>query len=114
MAKEKNWNDRWGTDSKTKHKGSARSPRRYAQYVTDFTHLADIDGRDLCVSVPIALIKKLLTYRALTIHKVKLNKMVTVCSSKLGKYPLTRGKLPNQSWVSARHINKDVWEFYLE
>jgi hypothetical protein len=40
--------------------------------------------------------------------------MITCNGEQLPKYPMPNVRINQSIWVSAKYINKDVWEFYLE
>lgn len=114
MAKEKKWNDRWGKDSTNCEKFPYYRTLKKTQDTTNFTHIADkTRGSDYCVLVSKSLVKKLLVYKSIGINNVRLSKMVTCTKSTLAQYPLLRVPLNPTTWVSAKYINKDVWEFYI-
>lgn len=115
MAKEKNWNDRWGDESKSRRRGF-----RYRWSIKKFqdtdtsTHIASKGSKHVCVLITQALVKQILMRKALGIMEFRLSKMITCNGEQLPKYPMPNVLINQSVWVSARHINKDVWEFYLE
>lgn len=115
MAKEKNWNDRWGGEV-LERKGSRRKWNiKEMQAADTSTHIADkTNGSNHCVLITESLIKKLLMHKAIGITIVRLNKMVTCSVDSLSKHPMPLVLLNQSQWVSAKYINKDIWEFYLE
>lgn len=116
MAKEKNWNDRWGSEAPVKNRYRNIPNVRTNGFMDPIkpTHIANkTSGTDHCVLITTRLIKQLLMYKAIGVSPVRLNKMVTGKGCSLPLYPDTRVKI-NNIWVSAKYINKDVWEFYLE
>lgn len=114
MTKEKNWNNRWGTDAPVKNRYRNLPHIRTGQTVEKATHIADkTSGADHCVLITKSLINQLLTRKALGITTVRLNKMISGKGRSLSLYPSTRVSA-NGVHISAKYINKDVWEFYLE
>lgn len=116
MAKEKNWNDRWGNESKSRKRGL-----RYRWNIKQFqdtdasTHIASKgSNRSLCVLITKTLVKQILLRKALGLKEFRLNNMITCNREQLPKYPIPTVLINQSVWVSAKYINKDVWEFYLE
>jgi hypothetical protein len=52
--------------------------------------------------------------KALGLKEFRLDKMITCNGKQLPKYPMPNVLINQSVWVSAKYINKDVWEFYLE
>lgn len=116
MAKEKNWNDRWGAESKSRRRGF-----RYRWSIKEFqdtdtsTHIASKGSKHtVAVLITKTLVKQILMSKALGLKEFRLDKMITCIGDQLPKYPMPNVLINQSVWVSARHINKDVWEFYLE
>lgn len=116
MAKEKNWNDRWGSESKSRRRGF-----RYRWSIKEFqatdtsTHIASKGSKHtVAVLITKTLVKQILMRKALGLKEFRLDKMITCIGDQLPKYPMPNVLINQSVWVSARHINKDVWEFYLE
>lgn len=116
MAKEKNWNDRWGAESKSRRRGF-----RYRWSIKEFqdtdtsTHIASKGSKHtVAVLITKSLVKQILMRKALGLKEFRLDKMITCIGDQLPKYPMPNVLINQSVWVSARHINKDVWEFYLE
>lgn len=117
MAKEKNWNDRWGTETKERKLWLGSSHRNIKEFqdADRSTHIASKGSKsNLCVLITKTLIKQILMRKALGVMEFKLNKMITCNSKQLTKHPMQYVLINQSIWVSAKHINKDVWEFYLE
>lgn len=114
MAKEKNWNDRWGSDATVKNRYRNLPNIANFEEADKDTHIADkTSGTDHCVLITTRLVKQLLMHKAIGVNPVRLNKMVTGKGCSLSLYPNTQVRI-NGIWVTAKYINKDVWEFYLE
>lgn len=116
MAKEKNWNDRWGAESKSRRRGFRYrwSVKEYQDTDTS-THIASKGSNSsLCVLITKSLVKQILMRKALGLKEFRLDKMITCNGEQLPKYPMPNVLINQSIWVSARYINKDVWEFYLE
>lgn len=119
MANEKNWNDRWGSDATVKNR--YRNLPNVTKIMNNGfmdpakdTHIADkTSGTDHCVLITTRLVKQLLMHKAIGVNPVRLNKMVTGKGCSLSLYPNTQVRI-NDIWVTAKYINKDIWEFYLE
>lgn len=116
MAKEKNWNDRWGDESKSRRRGF-----RYRWSIKEFqdtdtsTHIASKGSKhNVCVLITKNLVKQILMRKALGLKEFRLNKMITCNGEQLPKYPMPNVLINQSIWVSAKYINKDIWEFYLE
>lgn len=116
MAKEKNWNNRWGAESKSRRRGF-----RYRWSIKEFqdtdtsTHIASKGSKHtVAVLITKTLVKQILMRKALGLKEFRLDKMITCIGDQLPKYPMPNVLINQSVWVSARHINKDVWEFYLE
>ena len=116
MAKEKNWNDRWGAESKSRRRGF-----RYRWSIKEFqatdtsTHIASKGSKHtVAVLITKTLVKQILMRKALGLKEFRMDKMVTCIGDQLPKYPMPNVLINQSVWVSARHINKDVWEFYIE
>ena len=116
MAKEKNWNDRWGSESKSRRRGF-----RYRWSIKEFqdtdtsTHIASKGSKHtVAVLITKTLVKQILMRKALGLKEFRLDKMITCIGDQLPKYPMPNVLINQSVWVSAKYINKDVWEFYLE
>lgn len=115
MAKEKNWNDRWGSETierkRSRHKWSIKE----FQATDTSTHIASKGSNsNLCVLITKTLVKQILMRKALGLNEFRLDKMITCNGEQLPKYPMPNVLINQSVWVSAKYINKDVWEFYLE
>lgn len=115
MAKEKNWNDRWGSET------IERKRSRHSWIIKEFqdtdtsTHIASKGSKhNVCVLITKALVKQILMRKSLGLKEFRLNKMITCNGEQLPKYPMPNVLINQSIWVSAKYINKDVWEFYLE
>lgn len=115
MAKEKNWNDRWGSETierkRSRHKWSIKE----FQDTDTSTHIASKGSKHtVAVLITKTLVKQILMRKAVGLKEFRLDKMITCIGDQLPKYPMPNVLINQSIWVSARHINKDVWEFYLE
>lgn len=111
----KNWNDRWGSEV-LERKGSRRKWIIKEFQDTDAsTHIASKGSKhNVCVLITKALVKQILMRKSLGLKEFRLNKMITCNGEQLPKYPMPNVLINQSIWVSAKYINKDVWEFYLE
>lgn len=115
MAKEKNWNDRWGSETIERKRSRHRWIIKEFQDTDTSTHIASKGSKhNVCVLITKALVKQILMRKALGLKEFRLDKMITCNGEQLPKYPMPNVLINQSIWVSARHINKDVWEFYLE
>lgn len=115
MAKEKNWNDRWGSETIERKRSRHRWIIKEFQDTDASTHIASKGSKhNLCVLITKKLVKQILMRKSLGLKEFRLNKMITCNGEQLPKYPMPNVLINQSIWVSARHINKDVWEFYLE
>ena len=116
MAKEKNWNDRWGDESKSRRRGvRSRWSIKEFQDTDASTHIASKGSKHtVAVLITKSLVKQILMRKAVGLKEFRLDKMITCVGDQLPKYPMPNVLINQSIWVSAKHINKDVWEFYLE
>lgn len=115
MAKEKNWNDRWGSETLERRGFSRKWNIKEFQDTDTSTHIASKGSKHkVCVLITKALVKQILMRKSLGLKEFRLNKMITCNGEQLPKYPMPNVLINQSIWVSARYINKDVWEFYLE
>lgn len=115
MAKEKNWNDRWGSETIERKRSRHKWIIKEFQDTDASTHIASKGSKNnVCVLITKALVKQILMRKSLGVKEFRLNKMITCNGEQLPKYPMPNVLINQSVWVSARHINKDVWEFYLE
>lgn len=115
MAKEKNWNDRWGSETIERKRSRHRWIIKEFQDTDTSTHIASKGNKhNVCVLITKSLVKQILMRKSLGLKEFRLNKMITCNGEQLPKYPMPNVLINQSVWVSARHINKDVWEFYLE
>ena len=115
MAKEKNWNDRWGSGTIERKRSRHKWNIKEFQDTDVSTHIASKGSKNnLCVLITKTLVKQILMRKALGLKEFRLNKMITCNGEQLPKYPMPNMLINQSIWVSAKYINKDVWEFYLE
>lgn len=115
MAKEKNWNDRWGSETIERKRSRHRWIIKEFQDTDASTHIASKGSKHtVAVLITKTLVKQILIRKALGLKEFRLDKMITCIGDQLPKYPMPNVLINQSVWVSARHINKDVWEFYLE
>lgn len=117
MAKEKNWNDRWGDESKSRRRGfrCRWGGIKEFQDTDTSTHIASKGSKhNVSVLITKTLIKQILMRKALGLKEFRLNKMITCNGEQLPKYSMPNVLINQSIWVSAKYINKDVWEFYIE
>lgn len=115
MAKEKNWNDRWGSETIERKRSRHKWIIKEFQDTDASTHIASKGSKHtVAVLITKTLVKQILMRKALGIMEFRLDKMITCIGDQLPKYPMPNVLINQSVWVSARHINKDVWEFYLE
>lgn len=113
MAKE--WNDRWGSETIERKRSRHRWIIKEFQDTDTSTHIASKGSKhNVCVLITKALVKQILMRKALGLKEFRLNKMITCNGEQLSKYPMPNVLINQSVWVSAKYINKDVWEFYLE
>ena len=115
MAKEKNWNDRWGSKTIERKRSRHKWIIKEFQDTDASTHIASKGSKHtVAVLITKTLVKQILMRKALGLKEFRLDKMITCIGDQLPKYPMPNVLINQSVWVSARHINKDVWEFYLE
>lgn len=115
MAKEKNWNDRWGSETIQRKRSRHKWIIKEFQDTDASTHIASKGSKHtVAVLITKTLVKQILMRKALGLKEFRLDKMITCIGDQLPKYPMPNVLINQSVWVSARHINKDVWEFYLE
>lgn len=115
MAKEKNWNDRWGSETIERKRSRHKWIIKEFQDTDASTHIASKGSKHtVAVLITKTLVKQILMRKALGLKEFRLDKMITCIGDQLPKYPMPNVLINQSVWVSARHINKDVWEFYLE
>lgn len=115
MAKEKNWNKRWGSETIERKRSRHRWIIKEFQDTDTSTHIASKGSKHtVAVLITKTLVKQILMRKALGLKEFRLDKMITCIGDQLPKYPMPNVLINQSVWVSARHINKDVWEFYLE
>lgn len=111
----KKWNDRWGSETIERKRSRHKWKIKEFQDTDASTHIASKGSKNnLCVLITKTLVKQILMRKALGLKEFKLNKMITCNGEQLPKYPMPNVLINQSVWVSAKHINKDVWEFYLE
>lgn len=111
----KNWNDRWGSETLERKRSRHKWIIKEFQDADRSTHIADkTKGSNRCVLITKSLIVKLLLHKSIGVTTVRLNRMVTCSVDSLSKHPMQYVLINQSIWVSAKCINKDVWEFYLE
>lgn len=111
----KKWNDRWGSETLERKRSRHKWIIKEFQDTDASTHIASKGSKhNVCVLITKALVKQILMRKALGLKEFRLNKMITCNGEQLPKYPMPNVLINQSIWVSAKHINKDVWEFYLE
>lgn len=111
----KNWNDRWGSETLERKRSRHKWSIKEFQATDTSTHIASKGSNSsLCVLITKTLVKQILIRKALGLKEFRLNKMITCNGEQLPKYPMPNVLINQSIWVSAKYINKDVWEFYLE
>lgn len=113
MAKE--WNDRWGSEVLERKRSRRKWNIKEFQNTDTSTHIASKGSKhNVCVLITKSLVKQILIRKALGLKEFRLNKMITCNGEQLPKHPMPNVLINQSVWVSAKYINKDVWEFYLE
>lgn len=111
----KKWNDRWGSETIERKRSRHKWNIKEFQDTDASTHIASKGSKNnLCVLITKTLVKQILMRKALGLKEFRLNKLITCNGEQLAKYPMPNVLINQSVWVSAKHINKDIWEFYLE